>query len=57
MVQECGAGLLPLSLEEDHGRRRIFVKSPPARLVILGEPWVRGTASALRVGLPANRDP
>jgi PhzF family phenazine biosynthesis protein len=31
LVQECAAGLLPLTVEHVDGARRIFVRSPPAR--------------------------
>lgn len=38
LVQECGAGLLPLRVERDQGQRRIFVQSPPARfLPVVGD--------------------
>ena len=32
LVQECGAGLLPLSIEGDGPLRRIFVRAPTARI-------------------------
>lgn len=32
LTQECGAGLLPLSVEDDDGERRIFVRVPEPRV-------------------------
>lgn len=38
LVQECGAGLLPLRVERSGDQRRIFVQSPPARfLPVVGD--------------------
>jgi PhzF family phenazine biosynthesis protein len=47
MIQECGAGLLPLRLEGSPGRRSIFVKSPSAGFVALDGSWSVRIASAL----------
>ena len=33
LVQECGAGLLPIRLHEANGEHELFVKSPAARIV------------------------
>jgi PhzF family phenazine biosynthesis protein len=31
--QECGAGVLPIRVEQGDGRQRLFVQAPPARIV------------------------
>ena len=36
LVQECGAGLLPIRLQEANGEHELFVKSPAARVVSTG---------------------
>lgn len=46
--QECGAGVLDLSVEETAGVRRIFVRAPQPKVEAVDVPMFRG-AKALRV--------
>lgn len=46
--QECGAGVLDLSVEETAGVRRIFVRAPQPKVETVDVPMFRG-AKALRV--------
>lgn len=48
MKQECGAGLLDLSIEEQDGVRRIFVRAPKPKVTPVEAPLF-GKARALRV--------
>ena len=56
LVQECGAGLLPMRVEGEGGERRIFVRAPVGKLVHLTpdqEAW-SGVLNGLELGsLPA----
>jgi len=36
LIQECGAGLLPVRVEGEDGDRQLFVRSPAARIVASG---------------------
>ena len=40
LIQECGAGLLPVRVEGEDSDRQLFVRSPAARVVASGEPPV-----------------
>lgn len=48
LKQECGAGVLDLTVEEQHGARRIFVKAPTPRITPVAAPLF-GQSGALRV--------
>jgi PhzF family phenazine biosynthesis protein len=48
LKQECGAGVLELTVEGEHAARRIFVKAPTPRITPVAAP-VFGKARALRV--------
>ena len=48
LKQECGAGVLDLAVEEQHGERRIFVKAPAPRITPVEAPLF-GKARALRI--------
>ena len=48
LTQECGAGVLDLTVEEQDGARRIFVKAPVPRITSVAAPLF-GKARALRV--------
>ena len=48
LQQECGAGVLELTVEEQAGARRIFVKAPAPRIATVDAPLF-GKARALRV--------
>lgn len=56
LIQECGAGCLPIRIEGDAARRTLFVHAPAARLVRAGsddEPLLQ----ALLAGVPLGRLP
>jgi PhzF family phenazine biosynthesis protein len=48
LKQECGAGVLELTVEEQDGARRLFVKAPAPRITPVAAPLF-GQARALRV--------
>lgn len=47
LIQECGAGLLPVAIDTSETGRRIFVTAPPARSRVLRETEVERVASAI----------
>ena len=47
LVQECGAGLLPVRIEDSDGVRRLFVRAPQAQLGPPGEALRSGLSRAL----------
>jgi PhzF family phenazine biosynthesis protein len=52
LIQECGAGLLPIRVEED-GDRRLFVRAPAAQVLRDGgedEPSLRALLDGVRLG-------
>ncbi len=52
LVQECGAGLLPVRVEGEGPLRRVFVQAPPARVLHTGldEPLLRHVLGGLALG-------
>ncbi|MBS0463311.1 MAG: PhzF family phenazine biosynthesis protein [Proteobacteria bacterium] len=52
LVQECGAGLLPLRVEGEGQTRRLFVQAPPSRVLHTGldEPLLRHVLGGLALG-------
>lgn len=53
LVQECGAGLLPIRVEDESGQRRLFVRAPAARIVREGledEPRLAAVLGGVRLG-------
>ncbi len=52
LVQECGAGLLPIRVEGEGALRRLFVQAPPARVLHTGidEPLLRDVLGGLALG-------
>lgn len=52
LLQECGAGLLPLRVEGEGALRRIFVQAPPSRVLHTGldEPLLRHVLGGLALG-------
>ena len=53
LVQECGAGLLPIRSEGDGAEHRLFVQAPPARVLREGldaDPQLRGILGAVKLG-------
>lgn len=56
LVQECGAGLLPIRIEAVAGQQQLFVQAPAARLLLSGPAAVRQSAAAL-LRLPPGRTP
>lgn len=47
LVQECGAGLLPIRIETLAGQQQLFVQAPVASLLLSGPSAVRQSAAAL----------
>lgn len=47
LIQECGAGLLPIRVKGSGRERRIFVQAPPANVVLRGEAAVLQAAPIL----------
>lgn len=56
LVQECGAGLLPIRIEIVSGKQQLFVQAPSASLLLSGPAAVGQTAAAL-TGLAPGRLP
>lgn len=52
LLQECGAGLLPLRVEQDSGKRRIYVQAPAARML---ESGLDHRLAPILAGLPPGR--
>jgi len=52
LVQECGAGLLPIRVEGEGALRRLFVQAPPARVLHVGndERLLRNVLGGLALG-------
>jgi PhzF family phenazine biosynthesis protein len=53
LVQECGAGLLPIRSEGDGPGHRLFVQAPPARILREGldaDPQLRGILGGVKLG-------
>lgn len=53
LLQECGAGLLPILVEGDGAERRLLVQSPPASVLRRGldaDPQLPGILAGLRLG-------
>lgn len=52
LLQECGAGLLPIRVEGDGASRRLFVQAPSARALRVGadEPLLRAALGNLALG-------
>jgi PhzF family phenazine biosynthesis protein len=57
LVQECAAGLLPISIEGSGSARRIFVQSPTARVAPIDPVVVTAAATALGPGFPHDSAP
>ncbi|GAA0710071.1 PhzF family phenazine biosynthesis protein [Dokdonella soli] len=53
LIQECGAGLLPVRVEGEATERRLFVRAPAARVVregIAGEPLLQAVLGGVALG-------
>jgi PhzF family phenazine biosynthesis protein len=57
LTQECGAGLLPLTVEDDDGERRIFVRVPEARVARECDGAREAIIGALRARIAATPAP
>jgi PhzF family phenazine biosynthesis protein len=57
MVQECGAGLLPIRITKVNGERIIFVKAPEAKITTLETTIVDRIADALGSDLAVDAKP
>lgn len=53
LVQECAAGLLPVSVQGSGATRTIHVQAPPAHIVPADAPLAASLAAALEIELPA----
>lgn len=52
LVQECGAGLLPIRVESEAANRRVYVQAPAARILREGsDAALRGVLGALPLGM------
>lgn len=54
LIQECGAGLLPILVEGEGAGRQLFVQAPPAEVVMTGleaEPRLRAVLGERRLGV------
>jgi PhzF family phenazine biosynthesis protein len=52
LIQECGAGLLPIRVESDGDERRIFVRAPRAKFTEFSEQDIATIGKALRYAAP-----
>ncbi len=53
LIQDCGAGLLPILVEGEGGSRQLFVQAPPAEVVVSGvdaEPRLGAVLGDRRLG-------
>jgi len=53
LIQECGAGLLPIHVEDREGLRRLFFRTPPVQSVRTatdGEPGLAAAVSGIALG-------
>ncbi len=57
LLQECGAGLLPVRIEGEGEVRRIFVRAPEAKLRVAGPREAIALAEALGASLHMDRPP
>lgn len=57
MVQECGSGLLPLTIENTPERRHLFVKAPSAKIEPVKESWIMEIESVLDAGIDKRTPP
>jgi PhzF family phenazine biosynthesis protein len=53
LLQECGAGLLPIRVEGDAAMRRLYVQAPAAKILREGadDPLLRAVLGAMRMGV------
>ena len=53
LIQECGAGLLPIRVEGEGAQRRLFVQAPAARVLcegVAGEPLLQAVLGKIELG-------
>ncbi len=53
LIQECGAGLLPVEIDDDHDQRRLFVQAPTTKILkqtTAFDPIVQASLPGCRLG-------